>query len=172
MFVLAAGVVVLVFMMVGFHRGFVTSVLHLGSTLFGLWIAKQFYQPFSDYLRLFLPFPKTLAYDAHYVLSLSQPELRFDRICGFIFLVLIVKTMMYMVLNSLASVFNTRRRGITTRLLGACVSIISAIVVLHLASYVCVLIPDAQLQTHIAQSHIGQWFVLKVPLLSEMTLNL
>ncbi|MCS4486758.1 CvpA family protein [Staphylococcus americanisciuri] len=172
MFALGVGVVVFVFMMVGFHRGLLTSVLHLSSTLFGLWIAKQFYQPFSDYLRLFLPFPKTLAYDVHYVLSLNQPEIRFDRICGFIFIVLIVKTLMYLVLNSLAPLFVSRRRDVITRLLGALVSVVSAIVVLHLASYVAVLIPDVQLQTHIAQSCIGQWLVFNVPLLSEVTLNL
>ena len=172
MFILCASVVTLVFMLVGFHRGLLSSLLHLGSTIFGLWIAKQYYEPFSDYLRLFLPFPKTLAYDTHYVLMLNQPELRFDRLCGFIMIVLIVKTMMYMVLGSFAPFLISRQRGVTMRILGAVVSIVSAIVVLHLVSHVAVLIPDPQLQTHVAKSTVGQWFVLKVPLLSEMTLNL
>lgn len=172
MFLLFVCIVSLIFMMVGFYRGFIGSVLHLSSTLFGIWVAKQYYQPFSDYLRLFLPFPKTLAYDAHYVFTLHQPELRFDRVCGFIFILLIVKTMMYMVISSFGVLLTGKRPNIVSRGIGVGISIIAAIILLHFVTYIAVLIPDTQLQTHVAETQMGYWFVMKVPFLSQMTLHL
>ncbi|UXR70241.1 CvpA family protein [Staphylococcus sp. IVB6246] len=172
MYLLFVCIVLLLFMMTGFHRGLIGSLLHLSSTLFGLWVAMQYYQPFSDYLRLFLPFPKTLAYDAHYVLSLNQPGVRFDRVCGFIIIVLIVKTMMYMVFSSVSRIFGSRHRSLILRILGIGTGLVSGVIFLHFVSYIAVLIPYPHLQTHIAETQLGQWFVLKVPLLSEMTLHL
>ncbi|QLK85774.1 CvpA family protein [Staphylococcus sp. 17KM0847] len=172
MLVLIVIVVVLLFMMTGFHRGLLASVLHLASTFFALWLARQFYQSLSERLKLFLPFPKTQAYDVDFALAFNQPESRFDRLFAVLLIVLVVKTLMYFVLNGFEQLFINQRLGLWSRLLGASISIGSAIVVLHFILYFVALYPDSGVQAHISQSYMTQWFILKVPILSEMTLNL
>ncbi|PWZ93184.1 CvpA family protein, partial [Staphylococcus pseudintermedius] len=61
MYLLFIIIVLLLFAMTGFHRGWNVSALHLGSTFFSLWVAAQFYQPLSHYFRLFIPYPRHLA---------------------------------------------------------------------------------------------------------------
>ena len=77
------------FMMIGFRRGTWLSTLHFISSIVSLWIASQFYQPRAQRLIVFLPFPKTVAYDTSYAIHYNQLQQRFENIVAFIMLSLI-----------------------------------------------------------------------------------
>ncbi|NQE00176.1 CvpA family protein, partial [Staphylococcus xylosus] len=52
-------IIVIIFLyigMIGFRRGTWLSTLHLGSTLFSLWVAHRLYSQISQRLELFVPF--------------------------------------------------------------------------------------------------------------------
>ena len=165
-------IVIFLFAMTGFHRGGVASALHLGSTFFSLWVASRFYQPLSDYSKLFIPYPRTRAYETDFVVALDHHEARFNHIVVFLLIVIVIKTMMYLVINSFDQLFETQRMAMFNRLTGAFVACCSAFICLHYICFLFALFPDATLQNALAHSMTGQWFVTEVPLLSEFTLNL
>ena len=80
------------FMMIGFRRGFWLSTLHSTSTIVSLWIASQFYVAIAQRLIVFLPFPKTVAYDTNYAIQYDYLQLRFEKIIGFLVIAIICKS--------------------------------------------------------------------------------
>ncbi|ARJ51575.1 CvpA family protein [Staphylococcus lutrae] len=172
MYVLVGFIVMLLFAMTGFHRGWKVSALHLGSTFFSLWVAVQFYQPLSPYFRLFIPFPRTVAFDTHYAMNFDQHELRFNQVMVFLLLVIIVKTLMYLAIGSLNRVFTLQQLGWASRIIGVCLASCSGIIFLHFLFYIIALYPNAFLQRALAQSQIGQWVITQIPFLSDFTWHL
>ncbi|WP_241522722.1 CvpA family protein [Staphylococcus intermedius] len=165
-------IVLLLFAMTGFHRGWKVSALHFGSTYFSLWVAAQFYQPLSHYFRLFIPYPRTVAFDTQFAMNIEHPEMRFNDVIVFLLLVLIVKTMLYFAIGSFNGVFALQRLGWSSRIVGACFACCSGIIFIHFACYVTALYPNEMIQYALAQSHVAQWWITDIPFLSEFTLNL
>ncbi|EGQ0321900.1 CvpA family protein [Staphylococcus pseudintermedius] len=172
MYLLFIIIVLLLFAMTGFHRGWNVSALHLGSTFFSLWVAAQFYQPLSHYFRLFIPYPRTVAYDTQFAMDIAQPEVRFNYVIVFLLLVMIVKTMLYFVIGSFNGVFALQRLGWSSRIIGACLACCSGIIFIHFTCYVTALYPNEMMQYALAQSQVAQWFINGIPFLSEFILNL
>ncbi|MDU2137873.1 MAG: CvpA family protein, partial [Staphylococcus warneri] len=56
---------------VGFRRGLWLSSIHAISTFASLWIAQQFYREIAQRLIVFLPFPKTVAFDTQYAIHFN-----------------------------------------------------------------------------------------------------
>lgn len=172
MYVLFCFVVLLLFAMTGFHRGWKVSALHLASTFFSLWVAAQFYQPLSQYFRLFIPFPRTAAFDTHFAMNFDHQEMRFNLVIVFLLLVLIVKALMYLAIASFNRLFTLHQFGWFNRMIGACFACVSGIILLHFVCYLTALYPNTVLQQALAHSQVGQGMVTHIPFLSDFTLNL
>ncbi|OIS27618.1 CvpA family protein, partial [Staphylococcus cohnii] len=51
---------------IGFRRGIWLSAIHLSTTIFALWMAQRYYLQIAQRLELFVPYPKTRAYDMNF----------------------------------------------------------------------------------------------------------
>lgn len=172
MFLLISGIFILIYAAIGFYRGMTASVLHLMSTVFALWVGLQFYKPLNDYLRLFIPFPKTDAFDTTYAIQFDQPESRFNALVSLLLIVFIVKVIAHVVLDTFATLIYRHRNFLVLRVMGVSVSMISAGIVLHFIFILMALYPDANIQLALQHTPFAQWLITKLPILSQYTMNL
>lgn len=82
--------IILMYMIIGFRRGLWLNSLHLSSTLVSLFIAHRFYQYISKQMIVFIPFPKTVAFDTHFAFQYHDVQQRFDTIVAFLCIALLV----------------------------------------------------------------------------------
>lgn len=82
--------IILMYMIIGFRRGLWLNSLHLSSTLVSLFIAHRFYQYISKQMIVFVPFPKTVAFDTHFAFQYHDVQQRFDTIVAFLCIALLV----------------------------------------------------------------------------------
>ncbi|MBI5974506.1 CvpA family protein [Staphylococcus canis] len=165
-------IVIIAFILTGFYKGGLTTTLYFLGTVFAIWSAHQLYQPFSERLQLFIPFPKTVAFDIHYALPFDQPSVHFVKLIGFILIVIVVKILLRFVMSSMNHFLETISRHMLSRIVGAIVGMGSGLIVLHFMFYVFALYPNHLLQSSLKTSIVGQWIVLYIPFLSDITLNL
>ncbi|MGO2217934.1 MAG: CvpA family protein, partial [Staphylococcus xylosus] len=113
-------IIVIIFLyigMIGFRRGAWLSSLHLGSTLFSLWVAHRLHSQISQRLELFVPFPKTRAYDLNYAFQFDNLQQRFDHIVAFLIIATITKLLCYGIIVLFDNVITSRKPNLISRAL-------------------------------------------------------
>ncbi|MDT4058712.1 CvpA family protein, partial [Staphylococcus aureus] len=79
------------FVIVGFRRGFWLSMIHLSATIVSLWIASQFYKSIVERLIVFIPYPKTTAFNTTFAFHFNHLQNRFEAIVAFLMITLFCK---------------------------------------------------------------------------------
>lgn len=172
MYIVISGTLLLIYAAIGFYRGMVASLLHLLSTIFAIWMGLQFYQPLNHYMRLFIPFPKTDAFDANYAIDFAQPERYFNTIISLLMIIFIVKVMTHMVLDAFSKLIYRQRNVFFLRIFGVIISLVSGVIALHFLLLLMALYPDSTIQSSLQHARLAKWLITELPLLSPITLNL
>ena len=159
-------------MMIGFRRGFWLSTLHSTSTIVSLWIASQFYVAIAQRLIVFLPFPKTVAYDTNYAIQYDYLQLRFEKIIGFLVIVIICKLILYLVIVSFDNIVAYKKIHLVSRISSVVLSIIAVFIYLQIGLYLLSLYPHSFIQYQLSQSLVSRVVIEQIPYLSQFILNL
>lgn len=158
--------------MIGFRRGVWFSALHLGATLFSLWVAQRFYLQISQRLELFIPFPKTQAYDLNYAFQFDNLQQRFDHIIAFLIVATITKIICYGVIVVFDKVIQYRGLNLISRFIGMLMGIISSIIICTTLLYSAALYPLEFIQQQFSSSIIAEYMLLHTPYVSTFVLNI
>ncbi|MFP5162668.1 CvpA family protein [Staphylococcus equorum] len=158
--------------MIGFRRGVWFSALHLGATLFSLWVAQRFYLQISQRLELFIPFPKTQAYDLNYAFQFDNLQQRFDHIIAFLIVATITKIICYGVIVVFDKVIQYRGLNLINRFIGMLMGIISSIIICTTLLYSAALYPLEFIQQQLSSSIIAEYMLLHTPYVSTFVLNI
>ncbi|MGX5790193.1 CvpA family protein [Staphylococcus equorum] len=158
--------------MIGFRRGVWFSALHLGATLFSLWVAQRFYLQISQRLELFIPFPKTQAYDLNYAFQFDNLQQRFDHIIAFLIVATITKIICYGVIVVFDKVIQYRGLNLISRFIGMLMGIISSIIISTTLLYSAALYPLEFIQQQLSSSIIAEYMLLHTPYVSTFVLNI
>lgn len=158
--------------MIGFRRGVWFSALHLGATLFSLWVAQRFYLQISQRLELFIPFPKTQAYDLNYAFQFDNLQQRFDHIIAFLIVATITKIICYGVIVVFDKVIQYRGLNLISRFIGMLMGIISSIIICTTLLYSAALYPLEFIQQQLSGSIIAEYMLLHLPYVSTFVLNI
>lgn len=158
--------------MIGFRRGVWFSALHLGATLFSLWVAQRFYLQISQRLDLFIPFPKTQAYDLNYAFQFDNLQQRFDHIIAFLIVATITKIICYGVIVVFDKVIQYRGLNLISRFIGMLMGIISSIIICTTLLYSAALYPLEFIQQQLSSSIIAEYMLLHTPYVSTFVLNI
>ncbi|WP_426428881.1 CvpA family protein [Staphylococcus equorum] len=158
--------------MIGFRRGVWFSALHLGATLFSLWVAQRFYLQISQRLELFIPFPKTQAYDLNYAFQFDNLQQRFDHIIAFLIVATITKIICYGVIVVFDKVIQYRGLNLISRFIGMLMGIISSIIICTTLLYSAALYPLEFIQQQLSSSIIAEYMLLHLPYVSTFVLNI
>ncbi|MDK9860706.1 CvpA family protein [Staphylococcus equorum] len=158
--------------MIGFRRGVWFSALHLGATLFSLWVAQRFYLQISQRLELFIPFPKTQAYDLNYAFQFDNLQQRFDHIIAFLIVATITKIICYGVIVVFDKVIQYRGLNLISRFIGMLMGIISSIIICTTLLYSAALYPLEFIQQQLSSSIIAEYMLLHTPDVSTFVLNI
>ncbi|MDW5472030.1 CvpA family protein [Staphylococcus equorum] len=158
--------------MIGFRRGVWFSALHLGATLFSLWVAQRFYLQISQRLELFIPFPKTQAYDLNYAFQFDNLQQRFDHIIAFLIVATITKIICYGVIVVFDKVIQYRGLNLISRFIGMLMGIISSIIICTTLLYSAALYPLEFIQQQLSSSIISEYMLLHTPYVSTFVLNI
>ena len=157
--------IIFYYIVMGFRRGIWLSSLHLLATIVSLIIAHHFYRSIAKQLIVFIPFPKTIAYDTAYAFHFNELQQRFDTIFAFILIMFISKLLLYLIIV-------TFDIALISRILGCVISPVLAIILLQLALYIVALYPVDWLQQSLSHSIIGSGILFHTPWLSSYILNL
>ncbi|MEQ5997200.1 CvpA family protein [Staphylococcus saccharolyticus] len=160
------------FMMIGFRRGFWLSTLHSTSTIVSLWIASQFYVAIAQRLIVFLPFPKTVAYDTNYAIQYDYLQLRFEKIIGFVVIAIICKLILYLVIVSFDNTVAYKKIHLVSRIGGVILGLVIAVVIIQIGLYALSLYPHTFIQNQFMQSFISKRIIIGTPIISHFILNL
>lgn len=160
------------FMMIGFRRGTWLSTLHFISSIVSLWIASQFYQPIAQRLIVFLPFPKTVAYDTSYAIHYNQLQQRFENIVAFIMLAILAKLILYLIIVTFDNIVAYQKHQLVSRIIGLILGLIMSLIVIQIGLYFISLYPEPFIQNQIAQLLISKRLILNLPYVSHVILNL
>src|SRR5699024_11837553 len=75
-FDLAIVVIFIYIGIIGFRRGVWLSTIHLSATIFALLMAQKYYLQIAQRLELFVPYPKTRAYDMNFAFQFADLQQR------------------------------------------------------------------------------------------------
>ncbi|MDG0843420.1 CvpA family protein [Staphylococcus equorum] len=158
--------------MIGFRRGVWFSALHLGATLFSLWVAQQLYLQISQRLELFIPFPKTQAYDLNYAFQFDNLQQRFDHIIAFLTVATITKMICYGVIVVFDKVIQYQGLNLISRFTGMVMGIISSMIICTTLLYGAALYPLEFIQQQLSSSIIAEYMLFHIPYVSTLVLNI
>ncbi len=165
-------IIIAYFMVIGFRRGIWLSTLHFISSIVSLCIAYQFYQPIAKRLIVFLPFPKTVAYDTEYAIHFNSLQQRFENIVAFIILVILVKLILYLIIVTFDKIVAYKKLHLVSRIMGVILGILMSLIVIQIGLYLISLYPDTFIQNQISQSLLCKRWILNMPFVSHFILNL
>lgn len=158
--------------MIGFRRGAWLSVLHLSSTLFSLWVAFKLYLQISQRLVLFVPFPKTHAYDLNYAIHFDNIQQRFDHIIAFLIIAIVTKLICYGVIVIFDNIIKSNGPKTISRVVGVLMGMVSATLICSTLLYAIALYPHEIVQQQLANGNIAAKLLLHVPYVSTFILQL
>jgi len=158
--------------MIGFRRGAWLSALHLSATLFSIWVAFKLYLEISQRLVLFVPFPKTHAYDLNYAIHFDNIQQRFDHIIAFLIIAIITKLICYGVIVIFDNIIKANGPKTISRLSGVIMSVVSSTIICATLLYAVALYPHEIVQQQLADGRIAANLLLHVPYISTFILQL
>lgn len=168
-------VVLLIFLyigVIGFRRGLGFSILHGACTIVALIISNAYYLVIARRLELFVPFPKTIAYDMKFAIPLDQLQQRFYHITAFIIIAIITKLILYAIIAAFDNMINQSNIFIWSRIIGIVISFITSLLVVNLALYVLAIYPNEIIQSQLSSSLVAKPLTLNIPLLSNFILKI
>ena len=165
-------IILLYFAIVGFRRGLWLTSLHFISSIVSLWIAMQFYRDIAKRLIVFLPFPKTVAYDTQYAISFAHLQYRFESIVAFILIALCSKLILYLIIVTFDNIVAYQPLNIISRILGIILSLIMGIIFIQIMMYILALYPNVMIQNSLGHSLLAKHILLHTPYVSQLILNL
>lgn len=158
--------------LIGYRRGLFFNFLHFFTTLTSFWIAYQFYKPIGERLLVFIPFPKTLAFDMDYAIPFTNLQQRFDSVVAFLMIALFVKLILYLIVSLFDKIIAYQNLKNWSRILGAFLGILSSILWSLLLIYTIALYPEVSIQESLSHSLISKSMLLNTPFISSFILNL
>lgn len=158
--------------MIGFRRGIWLSIMHFGATILSLLIAYKLYLQLSRYLELFIPFPKTRAYDMHFAFQFDNLQLRFEHIVAFLIVATITKALCYAIIVTFDNIIKYKKMFMASRLVGILISILSSVVICTTLIYLMTLYPLAIIQTQLTQSLLAKVLISHIPFVSTFVVNI
>ncbi|WP_436938394.1 CvpA family protein [Staphylococcus xylosus] len=168
-------IIVIIFLyigMIGFRRGAWLSSLHLCSTLFSLWVAHRLHSQISQRLELFVPFPKTHAYDLNYAFQFDNLQQRFDYIVAFLIIATITKLLCYGIIVLFDNVITSRKPNLISRALGVIMSVISSTIICAILFYMISIYPLEFIQQQLMKGHLAEYLIIHAPFISTYVLNI
>ncbi|AGZ26484.1 MULTISPECIES: CvpA family protein [Staphylococcus] len=157
---------------VGFRRGLWLSSIHALSTFASLWIAQQFYREIAQRLIVFLPFPKTVAFDTQYAIHFNHLQYRFESIIAFIVIAISCKLILYLIIVTFDNIVAYQPLNIISRVLGIVLSLLMGVIIIQILTYLIALYPNAMLQGQLGHSLLAKQILLHTPYVSRIILNL
>ncbi|MCJ1656592.1 CvpA family protein [Staphylococcus sp. NRL 16/872] len=164
--------IIIYYIVMGFRRGIWLSSLHLLASIVSLIIAHQFYRSIAKQLIVFLPFPKTIAYDTSFAFHFNDLQQRFDTIFAFILIMFTSKLLLYLIIVTFDNIVTYQNIALISRVLGCMLSPVLAIILLQIALYIVALYPVDWLQQSLSHSILGSGILFHTPWLSSYILNL
>ncbi|MCD8917841.1 CvpA family protein [Staphylococcus gallinarum] len=158
--------------MIGFRRGVWLSIMHLGATILSLYIAQKCFIKLSQYLELFIPFPKTRAYDMHFAFQFDNLQLRFDHLVAFLIVATITKVLCYAIIVCFDNIIKYKKMFMLSRLIGVLLSIVSSIIICTTLIYAMALYPLSIIQTQLSKSFIAEILISHIPFISTFVVNI
>ncbi|WP_180537807.1 CvpA family protein [Staphylococcus haemolyticus] len=165
-------IIIVYSLIMGYRRGIWLNSLHLFSTIVSFIIAHQFYQRISQQLIVFLPFPKTIAYDMAYAFHFNDLQQRFDKVMAFLLIASICKLILYLIITTFDNIVTYRMINQMSRRFGSLISVVMAVVILQLFIYVLALYPIEWIQHSLQHAYIGKLILFHTPFFSSYILNL
>ena len=104
------------FIVIGFRRGIWLSILHFASSIVSLFIASQYYQSIAQRLVVFVPFPKTVAFDMVYTIPYDHLQYRFEKVIAFIIIFGMCKLILYLVVVTFDNIITYKKIHLVSRI--------------------------------------------------------
>lgn len=158
--------------LIGFRRGTAFSVLHIGTSIVALFIAKSYYLSIAERLELFLPYPKTHAYDITFAISYSHLEMRFYHIIAFIIVATLAKLIFYAIIVTFDNLIIANRVNNMSRVIGVIISIFATSIYIVPLLYIISLYPNAWMQSQLTSSIIAKQLITQLPILSQFVVTI
>ena len=136
-------IIICYFIVIGFRRGIWLSILHFASSIVSLFIASQYYQSIAQRLVVFVPFPKTVAFDIVYTIPYDHLQYR-----------------------------TYKKIHLVSRISSVVLSIIAVFIYLQIGLYLLSLYPHSFIQYQLSQSLLSRVVIEQIPYLSQFILNL
>ncbi|MDQ7110126.1 MULTISPECIES: CvpA family protein [Staphylococcus] len=165
-FDLAIVVIFIYIGIIGFRRGVWLSTIHLSATIFALWVAQKYYLQIAQRLELFVPYPKTRAYDMNFAFQFADLQQRFEHIVAFVTIALITKVICYGIIVIFDYTLKQKLPNITSRLFGMMLSIIPSVTINIILLYSCAIYPNRMIQQQLSNSIITEHILLHIPFIS------
>ena len=121
---------------------------------------------------MFLPFPKTVAYDTEYAIHFNSLQQRFENIVAFILLVILVKLILYLIIVTFDKIVAYKKLHLVSHIMGVILGILMSLIVIQIGLYLISLYPDTFIQNQISQSLLCKRWILNMPFVSHFILNL
>ncbi|HDC6157405.1 TPA: CvpA family protein [Staphylococcus aureus] len=160
------------FVIVGFRRGFWLSMIHLSATIVSLWIASQFYKSIVERLIVFIPYPKTTAFNTTFAFHFNHLQNRFEAIVAFLMITLFCKFILYLIIVTFDKIIAYQNIHIFSRAMGMIVGVFMTIIVLNFTLYLLALYPNEALQHQLKISIVSHSLIFHILYLSAFTINL
>ncbi|MDU4744539.1 MAG: CvpA family protein [Staphylococcus epidermidis] len=154
------------FIVIGFRRGIWLSILHFASSIVSLYIASQHYQSIAQRLVVFVPFPKTVAFDMVYTIPYDHLQYRFEKVIAFIIIFGMCK------LVTFDNIITYKKIHLVSRISSVVLSIIAVFIYLQIGLYLLSLYPHSFIQYQLSQSLLSRVVIEQIPYLSQFILNL
>lgn len=151
---------------IGFRRGVWLSAIHLSATIFALWMAQRYYLQIARRLELFVPYPKTHAYDMNFAFQFDNLQQRFEYIVAFVTIALITKVICYGIIVIFDYTLKQKLPNITSRLCGMILSVIPSLIINAILLYSCAIYPNVTIQQQLSHSIITEHILLHIPFIS------
>ena len=163
---------ILIYMVIGFRRGLWLNSLHLSSTLVSLFIAYRYYRDITKQMIVFVPFPKTVAFDTHFAFQYHDVQQRFDTIVAFLCIAFLSKLLLYLIIVTFDNIVSYHNIHFASRVFGSLLGIIASMIVLQLVLYLVSLYPNEWIQESLKHGYLSHIILFKMPFLSSYILNL
>ncbi|UDI78592.1 CvpA family protein [Staphylococcus taiwanensis] len=160
------------YLIIGFRRGAWLNSLHLLASVVALIVAHHFYRALSKQLVVFLPYPKTVAFDTQFAFHFNDLQQRFDTIIAFITIAIVSKLLLYLIIVTFDNIVTYQNIKRLSRIFGCMLSIIMAVIVIQLLLYVLSIYPVDWIQTSLKHSYLGSVILFNTPFFSSYILNL
>ncbi|MGK8443827.1 CvpA family protein [Staphylococcus epidermidis] len=165
-------IIICYFIVIGFRRGIWLSLLHFASSIVSLFIASQYYQSIAQRLVVFVPFPKTVAFDMVYTIPYDHLQYRFEKVIAFIIIFGMCKLILYLVVVTFDNIITYKKIHLVSRISSVVLSIIAVFIYLQIGLYLLSLYPHSFIQYQLSQSLLSRVVIEQIPYLSQFILNL